>query len=338
MMDAPLNSIINIAAVVIARNEGERLKKCLNSVLGQVPVVVYVDSGSTDGSVEFAESLGIKSVCLDLSKPFTPGRARDAGVSTLLSLGHSPDAIQFIDGDCELEQGWIEHAVTALIERPDCAVVWGRLRERNPDASKYNRLCQLEWDSVTGYGDVEMSGGIALVRLPSYAEVGGYDHTIMANEDGEFCYRLRIGGWKILRLTTRMATHDANITSLGQWWRRCIRTGYAYAESAWIHGREPERYCIRACLRIWCWAGGVPLALVLGFALISPWALLGFGIYSLLAIRTYRYCRRSDMNAEEARLYTWACIVGRIPQLQGQLLFFWRKLLAKQVRLIEYKR
>ncbi len=39
-----------LGVVVIGRNEGERLRRCLESVLGATPGVVYVDSGSSDGS------------------------------------------------------------------------------------------------------------------------------------------------------------------------------------------------------------------------------------------------------------------------------------------------
>ncbi len=60
-----------VGVIVIGRNEGERLKRCLNSLRHDCPVMVYVDSGSTDGSVEFAESIGVKVVRLDLSTPFT---------------------------------------------------------------------------------------------------------------------------------------------------------------------------------------------------------------------------------------------------------------------------
>ena len=45
-----------IGCVVIGRNEGQRLVRCLESLLGRVAHIVYVDSGSTDGSVAMAES------------------------------------------------------------------------------------------------------------------------------------------------------------------------------------------------------------------------------------------------------------------------------------------
>jgi len=48
-----------IDAVVIGRNEGERLVACLASLGGEIRRAVYVDSGSTDGSVAAARAAGV---------------------------------------------------------------------------------------------------------------------------------------------------------------------------------------------------------------------------------------------------------------------------------------
>ena len=53
-------SAVKIGAVVIGRNEGQRLIRCLESMKHEVARVVYVDSGSTDGSVENALALGFE--------------------------------------------------------------------------------------------------------------------------------------------------------------------------------------------------------------------------------------------------------------------------------------
>ncbi|HCT44889.1 MAG TPA: glycosyl transferase, partial [Phycisphaerales bacterium] len=70
----------DVGVVAIGRNEGERLKRCLTSAVACTDRVVYVDSGSTDDSVEFAESIGVEVVDLDTSIPFTAARARNAGI------------------------------------------------------------------------------------------------------------------------------------------------------------------------------------------------------------------------------------------------------------------
>ena len=55
----------DLGVVAIGRNEGERLRCCLNSVVGRGLPVVYVDSSSTDSSVELARSMGVEVVELD---------------------------------------------------------------------------------------------------------------------------------------------------------------------------------------------------------------------------------------------------------------------------------
>src|SRR5947207_307333 len=65
------SSSATLGVVVIGRNEGDRLRTCLSAVAGRNLPVVYVDSGSTDGSVATARGLGADVVALDLTTPFT---------------------------------------------------------------------------------------------------------------------------------------------------------------------------------------------------------------------------------------------------------------------------
>src|ERR1700733_4839933 len=109
----------DVGVVVIGRNEGERLVNCLNSVKASASRVIYVDSGSVDGSVEFAARIGAYAVRLDPSLPFTAARARNEGFLALKSLYPDVRFVQFIDGDCILVSGWLEAARAFLTERKD---------------------------------------------------------------------------------------------------------------------------------------------------------------------------------------------------------------------------
>src|SRR5205814_1938439 len=109
---AAMNSVA-VGIVVIGRNEGERLRACLTSAIHDVPprALVYIDSGSSDGSVALAKGMGIAVVELDLSTPFTAARARNAGFEKLMQVEPATEFVQFVDGDCEIAAGWIERAV-----------------------------------------------------------------------------------------------------------------------------------------------------------------------------------------------------------------------------------
>jgi glycosyltransferase involved in cell wall biosynthesis len=202
---------VNIGVVVIGRNEGERLRKCLASVARQTGKVVYVDSGSTDNSVEIAESLGAVVVNLDMMRPFTAARARNEGFMRLREAAPDLAYVQFVDGDCEILPGWLEEAALFLDEHPDVAAVCGRLRERFPERSVYNMLCDIEWN--TPVGEAKACGGNAMLRADALSQAGKYREDLIAGEEPELCVRLRASGWKIWRLAAEMALHDADMLS-----------------------------------------------------------------------------------------------------------------------------
>jgi glycosyltransferase involved in cell wall biosynthesis len=125
--------------VVIGRNEGDRLRACLRS-LQYVPYRVYVDSGSTDGSQGLARSMGFELVELGTPPNFTAARARNAGFQRLLELAPHTELVQMVDGDCEVRAEWLEEAARAILSEERLAAVFGRRRERFPEASVYNML------------------------------------------------------------------------------------------------------------------------------------------------------------------------------------------------------
>lgn len=325
-----------VGLVAIGRNEGERLRQCLDSVVGKVERIVYVDSGSTDGSVELARSRGVDVVELDLSIPFTAARARNAGVAHLLQASPQTEFIQFVDSDCEVAPGWLDYALAQLEANPNIAVVCGRRRERFPEQSLYNRLCDIEWD--TPIGEAEACGGDSMMRVAAFQQVGGFNPTLIAGEEPELCVRIRQNGWKILRLDAEMTRHDAQMMRFGQWWKRMLRGGHAFAEGAWLHGRTPERHWVKESRSIWIWGLLVPL-LALGMAWPTRGlSLLLLGGYLLMTYRISRYMQQQGLPAKEAWLYGLFCMLAKFPQLQGQLQFHLNRLLGRRNVLVEYKK
>ena len=324
-----------IGLVVIARNEGERLRKCLLSVIEQVKHIVYVDSGSTDGSVELARSLKVHVIELDLSVSFTAARARNTGFACLLALNPHIEYVQFIDGDCELVSGWLEFAQNELNAKSDLAIVCGRRREQYPDKSIYNRLCDMEWD--TPIGEAKACGGDAMMRVKAFQQVGGFNPTLIAGEEPELCVRLRQMGWQILRLNAEMTLHDAQIMHFKQWWRRAIRAGYAYAEGAWLHGTKPERHWVKESQSILLWGLFIPI-----LVLSMEWFTHGLSLllligYPLLGIRIFVKACSRQIPSENAALYALYCVTGKFPQVLGLLDFLKDLMLQTKSVLIEYK-
>ncbi|MCB9599822.1 MAG: glycosyltransferase family 2 protein [Sandaracinus sp.] len=325
----------DVGAVAIGRNEGQRLVACLRSLAGRVGRVVYVDSASTDGSVERARELGAEVVELDLSRPFTAARARNEGFERLLEVQPDLRYVQFVDGDCEVVDGWLDVAYARLEERSELAAVCGRRRERFPDATVWNRIVDVEWD--TPVGDALACGGDAMMRVEAFRQVGGFDPSVIAGEEPELCVRLRHEGWKLERLDAEMTLHDAAMTRPEQWWTRAVRAGHSFAEGAAMHGESPERHWVRETRRIWLWGAVVPTVALLGALPTLGMSLGLFLAYPAQAAKVYRYTRERGREPIDAAAYAAAVTVGRFAELQGMLRYHRARAHGRKNTIIEYK-
>ena len=330
-----IDALGDLACVVIGRNEGERLHRCLQSLIGRARTVVYVDSDSTDGSVTFAEKIGASVVRLDMSIPFTAARARNAGFDRVQTLAPDVNYVQFVDGDCEVVEGWLETAARVLDEQDDVAIVCGRRRERFPDASVYNRLCDIEWDTPVGPADA--CGGDFMIRRQVMANVGGLNPELIAGEEPEFCLRVRRAGWTILRIDHEMTLHDAAMTSVRQWWKRAVRWGHACAEGAHMHGDSEDKFWVPEARRALLWGGVVPAVAIGGAVPSLGTSLLLLGGYPLNAARTYRRSRDEGRSAPDAALYAASCTLQKFPEFQGLVRFHVGRWAGQRSKIIEYK-
>jgi len=317
-----------IDAVVIGRNEGERLVACLASLGGEIRRAVYVDSGSTDGSVAAARAAGVEVIELDPRLPFSAARARNAGL-VALNRPPAPELVQMLDGDCVLDPGWIGAARAGL--GPGTAIRFGRRRERFPQVSVYNRLCDWEWD--VPLGPARACGGDFLARYAALEAVGGYREDVIAAEDDELCQRLLGAGWGIERIDAEMTLHDAAMTRFRQWWRRAARAGHGFAQVGALH---PGHF-VQARRRVWFWALALPLALIAALV----WApLLALPIPGLYAVSWWRSRRRfvaRGFSPRDASRAAWLLVLSKFPNLQGMLTYYARRLAGRGPRIIEYK-
>jgi GT2 family glycosyltransferase len=335
-----------VGCVVIGRNEGERLKRCIASMERQpVRPIVYVDSGSTDGSFEYAQSRGAVAIALDLSRPFTMGRARNTGFRELMQRASDLDYVQFVDGDCEVDDGWVLHARDWLQAHPELAAVCGVIRERDPHATVYNRLFDMELRGPLGA--IDACGGVAMYRANDFAISGGFDERMIAGEEPELCLRLRRAGRGIWRIPQPMALHDADMRSFKQWWLRAVRCGHAYADGFALQGRTAERHNLHAMLRCLILGPLLSIAAASGilFGMIVPNASqIALGAIALLAVAwlkvgasSYRDRRRVGDPRPDCALYGVSCVVAKLPEALGVLKFARNRLTGRRAQLIEYR-
>ena len=337
----------DIGVIAIGRNEGERLRRCLASVVGRGMTVVYVDSGSGDGSVALAHSLGAEVVELDMSLPFSAARARNAGVERLVLMQPSVAYVQFVDGDCEIRDGWIERAKAELDSCASAVVVCGRRRERFPDVSVYNRLADLEWD--TPLGETRSCGGDAMMRLSVFQQVGGFDASVVAGEEPELCRRLRRAGWKVLRIDGEMTWHDAAMTRFSQWWNRQVRSGYGATDIATRFADESDPLFLQQVRSAQLWTVGLLALLVLagGWGLIVgrhywPWS-AALGLAMAPAVWILQVLRLAARNLPRTRSLKTALAFGVLTMIAkcgfliGRRRYFQDRRDGRLARLIDYK-
>jgi cellulose synthase/poly-beta-1,6-N-acetylglucosamine synthase-like glycosyltransferase len=330
----PRTALPSLSVVIIGRNEGERLERCIltsQSIDGWTPKeILYVDSGSTDGSVDLAASLGATVLPLPPGA-FTAARARNFGWTR--STG---EYVLFLDGDTILDANFPLAALAELETNPTNAAAWGHRRELCACLSIYVRVLDLDW--VYPPGETLYFGGDVLVRRQALEQVQGFDETLIAGEEPEMCRRMRKLGWHIQHIDVPMTLHDLAITRFSQYWRRSQRAGYAFAavSDRFRNSSEPfwSEEASRNRNRGLFWMLSPVFALIASIFLLSPWPLgLWFLLLLLLAARTAYQYRWKPANWTTLFLYGLHSHLQQIPIYTGQLQFF----LNRNKALMEYK-
>ena len=333
-----MDAAAGLSVVVIGRNEGVRLERCLRSVSrlndpGCPVEVVYVDSASTDGSVDLAERMGARVIAIRAERT-TAALGRNAGWRQT----HAPFVL-FLDGDTTLDPNFVARAMPEFKD-PSVAVVWGNRRETNTSDSIYNQVLDLDWIYAPGLAD--FCGGDALTRRSTLEQVNGFDESLIAGEEPEMCRRLRAQNHKILHLDVPMTGHDLAITRWQQYWRRANRAGYAYAEvSQRFRGGELPFWEgeVRAnrtralTLLLMPFVGAVTAC-----SIRQCWPLGALGsVFLLLVLRTSWKARWKSKSVLTLFLYGLHSHLQQIPIFVGQMQFARDKSVGRRRGLIEYK-
>jgi glycosyltransferase involved in cell wall biosynthesis len=327
-----------LSIVIIGRNEGERLTRCLQSVglmrgvVGRAELI-YVDSASTDESPEAAGNFGAQVIVLH-SGIQTAARARNAGWERA-----SAPYILFLDGDTILSPHFVQTALKVLESDQSIAAVWGHRRELYPERSIYNRVLDLDW--IYPAGDTDFCGGDVLMRRSALVEAEGYDPGLSAGEEPELCRRLRPRGYRIVHIDAPMTRHDLNMTRFTQYWRRAMRAGYAYAEvsnrfheSADPMWSQESRRNVRSGSFWIAWLAASLLFLAFRSLWILPWFAL---LIALSARSAWKARWRAPGQKSLLLVYGLHSQLQQIPILVGQLRYFRDRHSGKQGTQIQYK-
>lgn len=327
-----------LSIVVIGRNEGERLLRCLESLRPltaafETVEVIYVDSDSRDASPDRAAEWGATVLSVHPEQPCA-AIGRNAG----WRAARAP-MILFLDGDTLLESGFVERGLDSFRD-PAVAVVWGHRRESHPERSLYNRVLDLDWIYPAGPSD--FCGGDALIRRSVLEEVGGFEEDLIAGEEPDLCHRIRSRGYVILHIDQPMTLHDLDITCWPAYWRRAVRAGYAYAEVSqrlkhsgfplWL--RDARRNWIMSCVFTLMAVSAVVTGVFTGSA--WPVALL-FLLFLLLSLRSAYKARWKSGNRWTLVCYGIHSHLQQIPITVGQIRYWRDRFRGRHGLLIEYK-
>jgi glycosyltransferase involved in cell wall biosynthesis len=326
-----------VSVVVIGRNEGERLRRCLRSVFGMgrdfALEVIYVDSGSTDGSVALAEAEGAQTIAL---KPERPSAALGRNAGWNAAKG---SIVLFLDGDTVLYPNFVASSLPEF-SAPSVAVIWGHRREIHPEQSIFNRTLDLDW--VYAPGLAEYCGGDALFRRGILARTNGFDATLIAGEEPELCRRITALGFDILHVDHPMTGHDLAITRWSQYWKRCTRAGHAFAEVAdrfrntdqpfWSGESERNRN------RFLILAAGLLAAIAAAIVLRSLLPIAAYFIlFALFSVRSAWKQSWKTGDRIALLMYGVHSHLQQVPIYFGQLQYKWSRRRGKRLILFEYK-
>lgn len=330
-----------IGVVIIGRNEGDRLRACLESVLdmnypAHLLDVIYVDSSSTDGSVALAKSMVVRTIVLE--GPTTAARGRNAGWITT-----DAPFVLFLDGDTLLHP---EFVATALAHLTDASIagVYGDRREMRTADSIYNAIFDMDWNaaSSTGSSWSIFFGGDALVRRASLESVGGYNEALIAGEEPDMCRRMRGLGNRILHIDVPMTLHDLAMLTIKQYWRRSVRTGYAYAEISSLYADTNDPLWTAESrsnqTRGVFWTCGPAFAVLLSLLMLSVLPILLFALLAIaLFARTAVKVRKRTNSTKLLLAYSIHSHLQQIPIFFGQLRYRRQRQRGGNAAIIEYK-
>ena len=267
-----------ISFIIIGKNEGWRLEKCLSAVrrraeaeLVQPWEVIYVDSQSSDGSVELARQYADKAFLL--TGECNPAIGRNVGAKE--SEG---DILFFIDGDMELRESVLS---TIVKESGDLCYPFMEGIEfdilfdsdwQQKDAHARQAFCEgAEWY------DNKPSTGMFVIDKKVWEEVGGMDNRFKRSEDYDFGFRAGKMGYKTRRIGQLWVNHYTRYYALrndplsvykysAMLTRKYGTKGFAFKTLfKWNYSAYSLLFCLLffiATLNIWIM---VPYILLLGY-------------------------------------------------------------------------
>jgi cellulose synthase/poly-beta-1,6-N-acetylglucosamine synthase-like glycosyltransferase/peptidoglycan/xylan/chitin deacetylase (PgdA/CDA1 family) len=229
-----------VSIVVPAFNEAAGIEQAIRSLAASdYPEfeVVVVDDGSTDGTGELVDRLGLSRVRVIRE----PNRGKAEALNTAVAAARH-DLIAAVDADTIFEPGTLAALIRPFAD-PGVGAVAGNTKVGN------RRSLLGIWqhlDYVTGFNldrrlyDVlgcmpTVPGAVGAFRRSALDEFGGFSSDTLA-EDTDVTIALGRRGWKVVYAEDARAFTETP-GSLGGLWRQRYRWSFGTMQSVWKHKR-----------------------------------------------------------------------------------------------------
>ncbi len=213
----------DLAIVIVTHNSADEIEACLEACQAEAQTVAIIDNASSDASAKWA----------------TIANAHNVGFAAAVNQGFAATTeplVLILNPDCRLIGGL--PAMTALFDDPVVGAVGGLLLNLDGQPQSgftvrrfptwANQVCEIAginwlWPGnplnyqyrcldldLTQEQDVDQpAGAFLMVRRTAWEQLGGFDEAFYPVwfEDVDFCYRLKLSGWRIRYTPAAKATH-----------------------------------------------------------------------------------------------------------------------------------
>lgn len=241
-----------ISFIVIGRNEGWKLTKCLQSIFDAIShnklnnyEVIYIDSKSTDDSIQRAKKFEQIKI-FEITGQYNAAIARNIGASESKS-----DVLFFIDGDMEITNNFLK-LVYNDSEGLKYNFVSGQLLEYYYN-NQGNYINKGLYHKIIGNEKKEaITGGLFLIKKKLWDDIGGMKTKYRRSQDLDLGLRLAKKGILIsLKKDIAAIHHTINYKDKIRVWKMLVNGDQYYGRCVLYrdHLLNYNKYILRIILR-----------------------------------------------------------------------------------------
>jgi len=250
---ASFDTLPAVSIIVIGYNEAKNLDKTFQAINNiNYPKdkieVIYVDSGSDDGSLSIGKKYTNK--CFIEDRYPSSGRNRNRGLIEALH-----EIVHFIDGDMEIDKDYLRKAVPIFREKDVQAVTGIHIEVGKGPLNKINRLADRGLSRTEGYTQFTSTGATYL-KSALYS-IDGYDERIKRGQESEMGNRFIKAGFKIWCTEIPMGYHTDGFTNVLSYLKRSSLLGKSMFQLSMLNDggdfvfnakKRVKKQCIRTAI------------------------------------------------------------------------------------------